>query len=136
MKKPRPCTITDSIAAVLSEDSRVFFAFLYGSTVESAQGNDIDIAVYAAPDSDFHQLSADLKVALHKRTGLSPDAFDVRVLNGLAERGDIFGLLYLKNVLTHNRLLIDRNPDARTEFLEHYGRRFRECEGFMREVLV
>jgi predicted nucleotidyltransferase len=129
-------TITDSIIAVLSEDHRVLFAYLYGSAAEKGQGNDIDIAVYAAPEVNFHKLSADLKIALHKKIGLSPDAFDVRVLNGVAERGDIFGLLYLKKVLRDNRLLVDRNPDARAEFLERYGTRFRECEGLMQEVLT
>ncbi|MBC8462261.1 MAG: nucleotidyltransferase domain-containing protein [Deltaproteobacteria bacterium] len=136
MKKTPFSTITDSIIAVLSEDDRVLFAFLYGSATESGQGNDIDIAVYAAAEVDFHKLSVDLKVALHKRIGLPPDAFDVRVLNGVAEQGDIFGLLYLKNVLSDNRLLIDRNPDARTQFLERYGTRFRECEGLIQEVLA
>jgi hypothetical protein len=56
--------------------------------------------VYAAPEADFHNLSADPKIALHKRIGLAPDAFDVRVLNRVEEQGDTFGLLYLKNVLT------------------------------------
>ena len=127
--------ITDSIISVLSEDDRVLFAFLYGSAAEGGEGNDIDIAVYGTGEEDFHNLSADLKVALHKRIGLPPDAFDVRVLNGLAEHGDIFGLLYLKNVLSGSQLLIDRNPDVRSDFLEHYGTRFRECEGLMQELL-
>jgi predicted nucleotidyltransferase len=135
MKKTSVGTIMNSIIAVLSEDHRVLFAFLYGSAAENGEGNDIDIAVYATEEKDFHKLSADLKVALHKKTGFAPDAFDVRILNGLTEQGDIFSLLYLKNVLNGGRLLIDRNPDARTEFLERYGTRFRECEGFMSEVL-
>ena len=129
--------ITDSIISVLSEDDRVLFAFLYGSAAEGGEGNDIDIAVYGTGEEEFHKLSADLKVALHKRIGLPPDAFDVRVLNGLAEHGDIFGLLYLKNVLSsRSRLLIDRNPDVRSDFLECYGTRFRECEGLMQELLA
>ena len=128
--------ITDSIISVLSEDDRVLFAFLYGSAAEGGEGNDIDIAIYGTGEEEFHKLSADLKVALHKRIGLPPDAFDVRVLNGLAEHGDIFGLLYLKNVLSsRSRLLIDRNPDVRSDFLECYGTRFRECEGLMQELL-
>lgn len=136
MKRTLSNTLIDSIISVLSEDDRILFAFLYGSAAESGYGNDIDIAVYAAPESDFYRLSADLKVSLHKKTGLPPDVFDVRVLNGLEEQGDIFGLLYLKNVLSDNRLLIDRSPEARTEFLERYGTRFRECERLIQEVMI
>ena len=43
--------------------------------------------------------------ALKKGSGFPPDTFDIRVLNGLAERGDIFALPYLKNFLGGNRLL-------------------------------
>jgi len=128
--------IIDSIVNVLSEDDRIVFAYLYGSAARGGEGNDIDIAVYLAEHADFLQLSADLKIALHKKTGLSPETFDVRVLNGLAEQGDVFGLLYLKNVLSDNRLLIDRDPDARSDFLERYGLRFRECEGLFQEVMA
>jgi len=126
----------DSIVKVLSEDERILFAYLYGSAAEYGRGNDIDIAVYSAEHEDFHQLSADLKIALHRKTGLSPDTFDVRILNGVAEHGDLFGLLYLKNVLSENRLLIDRDPEGRSDFLEQYGLRFRECEGLMQELLA
>jgi hypothetical protein len=92
--------------------------------------------VYSAEHADFHQLSADLKIALHKKTGLSPETFDVRVLNGVAEQCDVFGLLYLKNVLCENQLLIDRDPEMRSDFLERYALRFRECEGLVQEVLA
>lgn len=136
MSKTPAGTLIDSIVKVLSEDDRVLFAYLYGSAAVSGAGNDIDIAVFSAEHADFHQLSADLKIALHKKTELSPETFDVRVLNGLAEQGDLFGLLYLKNVLSENRLLIDRDPDSRSSFLERYGLRFRECEGLFQEVLA
>jgi hypothetical protein len=54
----------------------------------------------------------------------------------LVERGDVFGLLYLRNVLQTGRILVDKNPAARSDFLERYGTRFRECEGLMQEVLA
>ena len=63
MKKTPSSTIIDSIIAVLSEDDRILFAFLYGSSAEMGQGNDVDIAVYAVADADFNELSADLKIA-------------------------------------------------------------------------
>ncbi|MCF8084316.1 MAG: nucleotidyltransferase domain-containing protein [Deltaproteobacteria bacterium] len=129
-------SVIEAITSVLSEDARVLFAYLYGSAARGEDGNDIDIAVFAAEGAEGHNLSADLKVALHKRIDLPPDAFDVRILNGLAEGGDIFGLLYLKNVLSGTQLLVDRNPDVRAEFIERYGTHFRECEGLMEEVLA
>lgn len=121
---------------VLSVDERILFAYLYGSSVSGEKGNDIDIGVYTKANEDPHRLSADLKIAFHKETGLTPDAFDVRILNGLNKRSDIFGLLYLKNVLGDGRVLVDKVPDVRSDFLERYGLRFRECEGLIQEVLA
>jgi len=126
-------TLVDDIIYTLSKDQRVVFAYLYGSSAEEGIGN--DIAVYSIEQGDPHKLAADLKIALHKKTGLIPDRFDIRVVNGLFEYSDIFDLLYLRNVLTRNRLLIDRDFARRTDLLEQYARKFRECEGLIDEVI-
>ncbi|MFO7931625.1 MAG: nucleotidyltransferase domain-containing protein [Desulfosalsimonas sp.] len=126
----------DIAAGVLSDDSRILFAYLYGSSVTGETGNDIDIAVYLKSDEDPYRISADLKYQIHKKTGLAPDAFDIRVLNNLDTESDIFGLLYLKNVLENGRILVNKSPDLQADFLERYGSRYRECEGLIREVLA
>ena len=128
-------SLLDTLKSTLYQDERVLFAYLYGSAICEDHPKDIDIAVFSAPETDFHQLAADLKIDLHKASGLDPDAFDVRVINDLARHGDIFSLLYLKNILTAGRLLVDREMDARSEFLEQYGFKYRECEGLMQEVI-
>jgi hypothetical protein len=38
--------------------------------------------------------------------------------------------------LTRNRLLVDRDFARRTDLLEQYGRKFRECEGLIDEVIA
>lgn len=128
--------IIDKIVDVLSKNEKVLFAYLYGSIVRGDEATDIDIAVYCVEDVDFHEIAADLKIAFHKKTGLSPDIFDVRILNGILEKGDLFSLLYLKNILGENQLLIDRIADTRSNFLERYGLKYRECEGLFQEVLA
>jgi len=135
MKSFKYSCIVDALINVLSEDRRVLFAYLYGSFNELQMGEDIDIAVFARESAEPYGLSADLKIALHKKIGLPPEAFDISIVNDLAKTGDIFGLLYLKNVLDENRLLVDKLPSARMDFLEHYGSKFRECEGLMQEVV-
>jgi predicted nucleotidyltransferase len=125
----------DALVKVLSENDSVVFAYIYGSVLAGDGVNDIDIAVFAKTDADPNQLSADLKVSLHNKTSLPPDVFDVRILNAVSEHGDIFGLLYLKHVLEDGKILVDKDPGDRAAFLEHYGLRFRECEGLIQEVL-
>jgi uncharacterized protein len=128
--------LLDVVKEVLSQDPHVLFAYLYGSFAEFQEGNDIDLAVYALETTELHALSVDLKIALHKKTGLPPEKFDVRIINGLEKEGNVFTLLYLKKVLEPNRLLSDKNPVARADFLERYGSKYRECEVFIREVVA
>ena len=123
------------ISQTLQNDHRVVFAYLYGSTISQETGNDIDIALFSIDNADPHQLAADIKIALHKATQIPPDLFDVRVLNRILKSGDIFSLLFLKNLFADNRMLVDNDKELRTEFIEAYGLKFRECEGLMQELV-
>ena len=137
---PLPQTPNREIAALLaralSRHGAVLFAYFYGSAAHRGEGNDIDIAVFWKADVEPHRLSANLEIDLSKTTGLAPDIFDVRILNGLEEHSDLFGLLFLRDVLNNGRVLIDADPNLRSEFLERYGSRFRECEGRIQEILA
>ena len=138
---PTPITqsreqLIDDVIRVLAEDDRVIFAYLYGSMACEGKGNDIDVAVFPEGQADCYSLAVDLKIDLHKATGMPPDTFDVRVIGDLIEKGDIFGLLYLRNVLDGGRIRVDKDRDVRADFLERYGLKFRECEGLIREVLA
>ena len=110
------------------------FAYLYGSATHTDDYNDIDIAVYSSAGSDPFRLSADLKIAFAEKTGKSPDRFDVRVVNHLLRVGDLFALLYLKDVLGHGALLIDKNFKERGSFIEAFSMKYRECVGLIAEV--
>lgn len=128
--------IIDAITQVLEKDSRVVFAYLYGSMVSEGKGDDIDIGVYAEPYVDSQAFAVDLQIEMHRQTGLPPEAFDVHLLGEIIDQGDIFGLLYLKSVVDGGEILVDKDTNVRAVFLERYGRRFRECEGLIQEVLV
>jgi predicted nucleotidyltransferase len=126
----------NAIRTVLDQAPSVVFAYLYGSSKDSHRFNDIDIAVYAKDDSNPLSLAADLKMALSEETGRPPDGFDVRVINHLIEKGDLFSLLYLRDVLTEGVVLTDHDFPKRAAFIEAYGMKFRECEGLIAEVLA
>jgi len=128
-----------SIAKVLKADDRVLFAYLYGSATEgkaARAANDIDIAVYIAEGVNPYELSADLKIVLHQASGLAPDVFDIRIINDLVEKGDLFSLLYLRRVLQTNLVIVDKEESARTDFIEAFSLKYRECEGLIDEVLA
>jgi uncharacterized protein len=125
-----------TIRTVLSKNPAVVFAYLYGSYKDSIVYNDIDIAVYSKEDSNPFSLSADLKTDLSENTGRPPDGFDVRVINHLLTKGDLFSLLYLRDVLNDGIVLADRDFEERAKFIEAFGMKYRECEGLIAEVLA
>ena len=122
------------IRDILKQDKRVVFAYIYGSYIDSDKYRDVDIAVYSKQGVESEKLSMDLRVRLHEHTGNPADFFDIRVLNGLLDHGDLFSLLYLKNLFKKNYLLLDNDYDVRTDFLEKYSMKYRECEGLFNEV--
>ena len=123
-----------AIKQVLAQNPSVVFAYFYGSSRDSEVYNDIDIAVFSTPDSDPFRLSVDLKIALSEKTGINPDTFDVRVINHLIKKGDLFSLLYLRNVLSRGKLLLDNDFPQRASFIEAFSMKYRECEGLIAEV--
>jgi predicted nucleotidyltransferase len=124
------------IRTVLAANPAVVFSYLYGSAKDSDAYRDIDVAVYSIDGCDPLRLSADLKLDLSASTGRPPDQFDVRVINHLLEKGDLFALVYLKDVLNDGILLADRDFMLRAEFIEAFGMKYRECEGLIAEVLA
>jgi predicted nucleotidyltransferase len=119
---------------VLAKNPYVVFAYYYGSSKDSEVYNDIDIAIFSTPDSDPFRLSVDLKIALSEKTGINPDTFDVRVINHLIRKGDLFSLLYLRDVLSQGELLLDNDFPQRASFIEAFSMKYRECEGLIAEV--
>ena len=123
-----------AIKQILSQNPSVVFAYYYGSSKDSEVYNDIDIAIFSTPDSDPFRLSLDLKIALSEKTGINPDTFDVRVINHLLRKGDLFSLLYLREVLSQGDLLLDNDFSQRASFIETFSMKYRECEGLIAEV--
>jgi len=126
----------EKVKKVLVRDERVVFGYIYGSFGKSEDPGDLDIAIYSVEKCDEFILSSDLKIELSENTELPPEYFDIRIINGLPETGDLFSLLYLKSVFDGDYLLFDKDISKRTDFIEKFSMKYRECEGLFAEVLV
>ncbi len=119
--------IVYSIKKVIEKDERIIFAYLYGSILENKTYRDIDIGIYLAEGYDFFRTSSDLQIALFHETGISPDLFDIQVINNASS------LIYLQRVL-NGKLLVDKNRDVRGDFIESFSMNYRESEGILSEA--
>ena len=99
----------------LLEVPDILFAYLHGSFLAEDAFRDIDVAVFTGVEKGF-SFESDLSFELTKTLGYE---IDLRVIND-APVG--FQMEFLRN----GRLLLNRHDDARTEFVESVGRRYRQ----------
>jgi len=130
MEKDR---IINLIEDVLNKDDRLVFAYLYGSFVKEETFRDIDIGIYIKnPDDNPFFISSDIQTKLSqtsKQRGLSliADLFDVKVINHAP-------FTFLKRIFKEGKLIVDNNPDLRTDMIEYVSLKYRECSGLLAEA--
>lgn len=121
------------IKDVLSRDDRLLFAYLYGSFVTEKIFRDIDVGVYVKDTRGTpFVITSDLMVALSRASrnqgmNIPADQFDVQVINEAP-------FTFLMRIFREGMLLLDRDPDVRTDLMESVSRKYRECIGLLREA--
>lgn len=127
--------IVDIMRKTLENDKRVIFAYLFGSFAAGEDFRDIDIAVYTDDRGikDPFGLTSDLKDIISKRINeggdirVIPDMLDIAILNNAS-------LVFQMEVLTRGVLLIDKDYDERTTFIESASNRYRDYEQLKEEA--
>jgi len=130
MEKER---ILSLIKEVLARDGLVIFAYAYGSFVKEESFRDVDIGIYVKnPEGNLFVTTSDLKTELSRYcrkegVNLTADQFDVKVINEAT-------FPFLNRVFKVRILLIDCDPDLRTDLVEHISLKYRECAGLLAEA--
>lgn len=125
--------ILSLIKEALARDGRPIFAYAYGSFVKEESFRDIDIGIYIKnPEGNFFVVTADLKTELSRHSkeegvNLTADQFDVKVINDAP-------FTFLNRIFKEGILLIDLDPDLRTDLIEHVSLKYRECAGLLAEA--
>jgi len=117
----------------LTQDERVVFAYAYGSFVKEQSFRDIDVGIYVKnPEENPFVISSDLKTQLSRagkkeNIDLTADQFDVQIINHAP-------FTFLKRVFKEGILLVDRDPELRTDLVEYVSSKYRECAGLLAEA--
>ncbi len=121
--------IKDAVTA----DERAVFAYADGSFARDETFRDIDIAVYVRDlEENPLLIISDLQVNLSRASkknnlDITADDFDVQVINHAP-------FTFLKTIFQEGILLLDRDPDVRTDVIEYVSSKYRECAGLLAEV--
>lgn len=103
----------------LLQEPDVVFAYIHGSFVAEDSFRDIDVGILSGAAQAL-SLESDLSLELSAALGYE---VEVRVINDAP-------VAFQMAVLRGGRLLLSRNEDARTDFIENVGRRYREYAHF------
>lgn len=111
------------IKNILQNEEKVIFAYLHGSFIEQDFFNDIDIAVYCSEIDSIFSFQADMKIKIsdelrNRGLDISPDEIDLRVINNADYD-------FLIEVLDRGILIVDKNPELRTDFIEKVSLSYR-----------
>ena len=100
--------IVSAIAELLNGYDDFVFAYLFGSFVSEERFNDIDVALYLSSLSGERALFTELtlETELEEKLGIP---VDVRVVNCAP-------IAFVYSTLRKRLLLLDRNPDLRSDF--------------------
>jgi len=91
------------------------------STRTQAEGLRVD------PEPRFLTPSLKTGFGVAERVNLTADQFDVKVINDAP-------FTFLNRIFKEGNLLIDLDPDLRTDLVEHVSLKYRECAGLLAEA--
>jgi predicted nucleotidyltransferase len=126
-------TMLNLFKKALTQDERVVFAYAYGSFVKEQSFRDIDVGIYVKnPEENPFVITSDVKTQLSRagkkeNIDLTADQFDVQIINHAP-------FTFLKRVFKEGILLIDRDPELRTDLVEYVSSKYRECAGLLAEA--
>ncbi|MGB9935502.1 nucleotidyltransferase domain-containing protein [Thermodesulfovibrio yellowstonii] len=111
------------LKTLLHNEEKVVFAYLYGSFIEQDFFNDIDIAIYCSEIESVFNFQADMKIKISNELinagiDISPDYIDLRVINNAPYD-------FLIEVLDRGVLIVDKNPELRTNLIEKVSLNYR-----------
>lgn len=128
-------TVIGAIKNILLKKPEIVFVYIFGTFRESKSFNDIDIAIYCSESvlKNPFAFTSDLKIELSQVTSFSPEIFDITLINYCirSERAD--ALLLISEIFDGN-LLIDKDPELRTDLIEKISSQLRESAGILAEA--
>ncbi|WP_068861099.1 nucleotidyltransferase domain-containing protein, partial [Thermodesulfovibrio sp. N1] len=112
---------------VIEQEKKIIFAYLYGSFAEALPiSNDIDIAVYTEEIENPFAFQVDIKIAISEelrknQIDILPDEIDLRIINDATYD-------FVIDVLEKGILIVDKNPEVRTAYIEKISLQYRMNE--------
>jgi len=119
--------IVNAISSLLQHHGEIYTAYLFGSFVTRESFADIDLGVLLRREpEDILEYEIELERKLEK---LERFRLDVRVLNRAP-------ISFAQNVIRYGRLILDREPNIRSDFESYVLKKYFDFSRFRRVYLA
>ena len=134
MRKLKKYTITKqkkeeiikSISTYLQQHVEIYAAYIFGSFITGRSFADIDLGISTRHEPEnLFEYEFELENNLEKRVKF---AMDVRVLNTAP-------LSFLQNVIRHGQIIVDKEPNRRSDFESYVLKKYFDFARFRRRYL-
>jgi predicted nucleotidyltransferase len=128
--------IISVLKRTLNKEKYIEFAYIFGSFVKDKKYSDIDIGIFVSfpKEEEVFKITSDLKHKISrelnkKNISLDADHIDIVVMNHI-------NFKFLNNIFKQGVLILDRNPELRTNEIEKNSNKVRECLGILKEAEI
>lgn len=127
--------IKEVVTEILKKDRNIKFAYIFGSFVKEGKYGDIDIGIYISSTAgNIFEVTSDLKEKISRKLkedgfNMKADDIDIAILN-------LVSLRFLGRVFEKGLLIVDGDPEFRTDLLEKKSIEIRECLGVFSEARI
>jgi predicted nucleotidyltransferase len=124
--KQKKKEIIKTISSYLLKSGEIYAAYVYGSFITGRSFADIDLGIYMRREPEnVLEYETQLENNLEKRVKF---AIDVRVLNKAP-------LSFLQNVIRHSLVIVDSEPNKRSDFESYVLKKYFDFARFRRRYL-
>ncbi len=119
--------ITKSILSHLQQHREIYTAYLFGSYITDKAFGDIDLGLLIRSEPEnLLEYEFELEIKLEE---LEKFPVDVRVLNNAP-------VSFVQNVLRHGEVILDKEPNMRSDFESYSLRKYFDFSPFRRRYLA
>ena len=125
--KKKKAAIAETIASCLAQLQEIYCVYIHGSFLNDGLFADIDLGLLLVhPPENLLEYEFEVEIAIENQLNFP---VDVRVLNNAP-------ISFIQNIIRHGKVILDKNPNMRSDFESCSLRKYFDFAPFRRRYLA
>ena len=125
--RKKKAAIAETIASILARHQEIYCVYIHGSFINGDLFADIDLGLLLVhPPENLLEYEFEIEIAVERQVSFP---VDVRVLNNAP-------ISFIQNIIRHGKVILDKNPNTRSDFESYSLRKYFDFAPFRRRYLA